>query len=610
MKTLFRLIFALAVLPVLTFGQTAKSRSAIASDVTSLYPDNHAGAITPAILRQVTNTIVASDYNPIDDGVPLRAVAALRPVSARGLFLQASGRATIVTGGTGNTYRWGHRIPFDSGNFVLGYGNWYGNSYGETPNTNSIIVKVALEYPIGTIIPVSFRGARSVTIEAGNYVASDPCGLTVKTIHATVVDGSQTTTVWKSTLTGATTTTFAGSVIRFTSGALAGQEQYVKDTASFVPATGQITANIAFTQAPAGGDTFDVIPVVYERVYASVVNAGEFIPQGARLQKGYVPHFFEGNAAIADQADSGTTFATTGAGYGAVRFDGMTSASNYVSVAQVGDSIMAGSGAEGVSIISGFAECALKEKVPTTMVALPGELTKHFMTDTQGFSRFRRMSQVAGHTSAIVNYGCNDFNSGVSFATWKSNCLDITGALQSVGCKVFWCTLLPRTTSTDGWGTTTNQTVTAGESVRLQINAYLRSGQYVIDAGGSAVAGVIDIAPAVEVTGGLWKTSTLLDSGTVTSATTSTTTDTAKSWTTNAFAGKYIVITSGTNAGAWDYIKSNTATVISGSAYPSGVFPGVGATYAIVDASTPDGIHPTYGGRALLSAAVDTSVFK
>jgi len=55
----------------------------------------------------------------------------------------------------------------------------------------------------------------------------------------------------------------------------------------------------------------------------------------------------------------------------------------------------------------------------------------------------------------------------------------------------------------------------------------------------------------------------LQDSGTAESGSDTTLTDTNKSWTTNQWAGKVLVITAGTGAGQTRKITSNTATVIT-----------------------------------------------
>lgn len=54
-----------------------------------------------------------------------------------------------------------------------------------------------------------------------------------------------------------------------------------------------------------------------------------------------------------------------------------------------------------------------------------------------------------------------------------------------------------------------------------------------------------------------------LSNGTATAGSATTLTDSGKSWTTNAFAGKVARITGGTGAGQVGYIASNTATVLT-----------------------------------------------
>lgn len=72
------------------------------------------------------------------------------------------------------------------------------------------------------------------------------------------------------------------------------------------------------------------------------------------------------------------------------------------------------------------------------------------------------------------------------------------------------------------------------------------------------------------------------DSGTATGGTTTTLADTAKAWTVNAFAGKVLVIDSGTGAGAHYRIASNTATVLTFD-QTEATAPDATSVYRIVD---------------------------
>lgn len=73
----------------------------------------------------------------------------------------------------------------------------------------------------------------------------------------------------------------------------------------------------------------------------------------------------------------------------------------------------------------------------------------------------------------------------------------------------------------------------------------------------TTVTGKEQLSPYFSVTPGY------LDGGTATSGTTSTLTDSSKSWRTNVFAGKMLAITNGTNDDMFFTVASNTATAIT-----------------------------------------------
>lgn len=104
---------------------------------------------------------------------------------------------------------------------------------------------------------------------------------------------------------------------------------------------------------------------------------------------------------------------------------------------------------------------------------------------------------IAGYCShAIFGYPTNDIAVGHSDTTIKA---DLTSGYALVSPKpTFQCTIPPRTTSTDSWATTANQTVAATESVRLALNSVMTGGTF--GPGG----GIFDIAAAVEAAGGKW----------------------------------------------------------------------------------------------------------
>jgi hypothetical protein len=278
------------------------------------------------------------------------------------------------------------------------------------------------------------------------------------------------------------------------------------------------------------------------------------------------------------------------------------------SIALGGDSIMEGTGdpdTNGGNVL-GFGRRGLADLYPHVHIAKGGEKTIHFQNFTPAtYSRIRRMAALSGCTHAIFNYGTNDMST-LTLAQTKANILEIAKALIAKGIKVYWCPILPKTSSTDGWATVANQTVTAQESLRLSINAWLRdtsASGFVAQAGGGSKAGIIEICSVVEVNasnvltldGGFWKApNATADSGTATAGGSTTLTDSGKIWTVNQWAGYYVYCLSGTNAGdSAAYIVSNTSTQLTvNSAFAAN--PDNTTHYAIV--STPftiDGTHPT-----------------
>lgn len=103
--------------------------------------------------------------------------------------------------------------------------------------------------------------------------------------------------------------------------------------------------------------------------------------------------------------------------------------------------------------------------------------------------------------TAIVEYGTNDFNANASLpvATLQGYFTAIAANLRALGVqKVICVTIPPRTTSTDSFATTVNQTpinaafAAGAGSPRGIMNAWMRGG------GGGSYDGYIDLADAVE----------------------------------------------------------------------------------------------------------------
>lgn len=80
-------------------------------------------------------------------------------------------------------------------------------------------------------------------------------------------------------------------------------------------------------------------------------------------------------------------------------------------------------------------------------------------------------------TSIISNYGTNDFADGQTVLQLQENHLTRAQQVRALGVtKYFVTTILPRTSSTDGWATTVNQTPSAINGNRVIFNTWLRAG--------------------------------------------------------------------------------------------------------------------------------------
>lgn len=106
------------------------------------------------------------------------------------------------------------------------------------------------------------------------------------------------------------------------------------------------------------------------------------------------------------------------------------------------------------------------------------------------------------YATHIINaYGYNDIVSlGTSVSTVEGYANTIVKLGHNQNKKVYNITLGPKTTSTDSWATTLNQTVTANETNRITYNTWVR-------AGGNGQDGYFDIADANESgrNSGFWK---------------------------------------------------------------------------------------------------------
>lgn len=153
-----------------------------------------------------------------------------------------------------------------------------------------------------------------------------------------------------------------------------------------------------------------------------------------------------------------------------------------------GDSISVGTGDN--QAISGFANfeagwitrALIAAGLPYLNLGISGQAGNGYYAAPTQVIRMRK-AIMAACSHVIWEYVTNDLIGNVAFATFGPNFLGAWSELSSRGAKVLASTCTPRTTSTDSWATTVNQTAANAKfgpettpSDRQQYNAWLRDG--------------------------------------------------------------------------------------------------------------------------------------
>lgn len=195
---------------------------------------------------------------------------------------------------------------------------------------------------------------------------------------------------------------------------------------------------------------------------------------------------FIANDAVADQVgalDQTLTAGTVGAGFafGPTLILGRPPAKAPF-IAVIGDSItgLIGTGPNGYT--DTWHRLALGNAINYAAFGVAGAIVSQFTSDahlstTTAFSGIGR-SLASGATHVFLAYGTNDvFSSLLTLAQLQGNFLTAWKQVAAMGKKVYAATIVPRTTSTDGWVTTANQTTISApqEAIRRQFNSWVRS---------------------------------------------------------------------------------------------------------------------------------------
>jgi hypothetical protein len=119
----------------------------------------------------------------------------------------------------------------------------------------------------------------------------------------------------------------------------------------------------------------------------------------------------------------------------------------------------------------------------------------------------KRLGLLAYCSHVVCEYGINDLGTGGRTASQYLT--DLASFITLMGGKpVYHSTLSPRSSSTDSWATTANQTTHSSNAQRVSLNNALRKGT-------SGIAGVLEVADQVESArdSGLWNAPGYTDDG-------------------------------------------------------------------------------------------------
>lgn len=264
-------------------------------------------------------------------------------------------------------------------------------------------------------------------------------------------------------------------------------------------------------------------------------------------------------------------------------------------VAFVGDSILAGAGDRSRADIPisgrGYSDGLLASQCPSFNASLGGDGIQ-YKVGVYAYNFASRWEYVEACEVLYLALGTNDLVAGASLASTKANLQQFASQAKARGMrKVIVGTVLPRTTSTDGWVTLAGQTAVTTQDFTAQralLNEWLLTVPSPFDA-------VVDLRPAVEdVATGKWKEPTGGTDLTTTTGSTTTVINLNSTVVASAFTGMQLIIGSETRQ-----IASNTTNSITVVSAFTGA-PGNGVAIKVRDTYTVDGVHPSAWGHKAL----------
>ncbi|MBO0947491.1 hypothetical protein [Fibrella forsythiae] len=572
---------------------------------------------------------------------------------------------------TGRTYRSEHIALTDATQVRVIYANYRTVNYGEYPNTNPITIGAALQKKGSSAsdqsqstVPLGFGGKRYGICEGSALLISDPVSFNVAANERFYVRSYAQAMLATAPTSPALSTTTTGGTLPASSSFFVSITYAFLDGSNSAPSTGtSITTGSGSTNSITVSAPASIAPAIGYRVWmtsagsaatAIYYSVSTVLPFSSNATITTVVNTYAPSIATTPVVPGGGSFIgstnndgrDTGEGYsdGELTYDNQnitirTGANMYYPVAilgktktpkktvgLIGDSIMSGTGDAGYpSNRGGFGVRALCNQYEMGYNASTDPLYAYTYVP-QGSEQAvqfadRRMNRLRlGLTelcgNVICNYGTNDLSLGVS--SIKGSLLTIAKLYTDRGIKFFTCTILPRTNSTDGWATISNQaTQGTTETTRLAVNAWLRdtgATGFVAQAAATGLVDVIDVCKYVEVNsanvltqdGGFWRIPAdgTLVSGSVTGGNSSIgISDNTKSFTRLQYAGYSIKFTSG---GANNLVRCLNNSITNQLLWNDSVSPtpAVGDSYIITNVATQDGTHPTSQGHIWMAQAV------
>lgn len=225
-------------------------------------------------------------------------------------------------------------------------------------------------------------------------------------------------------------------------------------------------------------------------------NTNTIVSHIARPGEGY-----ETGASVTDKTLSGTVTTAETRGFGPSLILAEARAGLPL-VAAIGDSILYGQNDVTTTLGSttdrGFiARAMLTGQVPYTKIGSGGDKTSGFKTWANSYNR---RLLVPGATHAVVYIGINGLRQGDTAASVIADLTIIYQWLADLGIEVWACTIGPRSTSTDSWATTVNQTPDTYNANRVTVNEWIRTTP-------APLTGYFDVADTIESArnSGIWK---------------------------------------------------------------------------------------------------------